>query len=213
MAQMRDGGMIGKLKGTLEEAGEDHLILDVHGVGYLVQVSTRTLANLPGIGEALVLSIETQVREDAIRLFGFTNELERDWFRLLTTVQGVGAKVALSVQAVLTPGELASAIALQDKAMVSRAPGVGPKVAQRIVTELKDKAPAYSGAAAAEIGLQSALGQGLAASNVTDAVSALSNLGYSSQQASAAVAKALKTAGDGAASAQLIRLALKELAG
>ncbi len=205
--------MIGKLRGTLDSIGEDHVILDVHGVGYLVHCSARTLGNLPGVGEALTLSIETHVREDMIRLFGFPGDLDRDWFRLLQSVQGVGAKVALAVQSVLTPGELASAIALQDKAMVARAPGVGPKVAQRIVTELRDKAPAYSGAAAAEIGLQSAIGSGLAPTAVTDAVSALTNLGYSGQQASAAVSKALKKAGDGADSAQLIRLGLKELAG
>jgi len=205
--------MIGKLKGVLDSIGEDHLILDVHGVGYQVHCSTRTLGNLPAAGEALTLSIETHVREDMIRLYGFPSELERDWFRLLQSVQGVGAKVALAVQSVLSPGELASAIALQDKAMVSRAPGVGPKVAQRIVTELRDKAPAFSGAAAAEIGLQSDVGAGRASSAVTDAVSALTNLGYSSVQASAAVAKAVAKAGDGAESAQLIRLGLKELAG
>ena len=205
--------MIGKLRGILDSIGEDHLILDVQGVGYLVHCSARTLGNLPGVGEALTLSIETHVREDMIRLFGFPGDLDRDWFRLLQSVQGVGAKVALAVQSVLTAGELASAIALQDKAMVARAPGVGPKVAQRIVTELRDKAPAYSGAAAAEIGLQSAIGSGLAPTAVTDAVSALTNLGYSGQQASAAVSKALKKAGDSADSAQLIRLGLKELAG
>jgi len=205
--------MIGKLKGVLDSIGEDHLILDVHGVGYQVHCSTRTLGNLPAAGEALTLSIETHVREDMIRLYGFPSELERDWFRLLQSVQGVGAKVALAVQSVLSPGELASAIALQDKAMVSRAPGVGPKVAQRIVTELRDKAPAFSGAAAAEIGLQSDVGAGRAPSAVTDAVSALTNLGYSSVQASAAVAKAVQKAGDGAESARLIRLGLKELAG
>lgn len=205
--------MIGKLKGTLDSIGEDHLILDVHGVGYLVHCSTRTLGNLPAAGEALALSIETHVREDMIRLYGFMTDLERDWFRLLQSVQGVGAKVALAVQSVLSPGELASAIALQDKAMVARAPGVGPKVAQRIVTELRDKAPAFSGAAAAEIGLQSDVGAGRASSAVTDAVSALTNLGYSGVQASAAVAKAVQKAGDGAESAQLIRLGLKELAG
>ena len=205
--------MIGKLKGTLDSVGEDHLILDVHGVGYMVHASARTLGGLPAVGEALALSIETHVREDMIRLFGFPTDLERDWFRLLQSVQGVGAKVALAVQSVLSPGDLASAIALQDKAMVSRAPGVGPKVAQRIVTELRDKAPAYSGAAAAEIGLQSAIGSGLASSSVTDAVSALTNLGYSSQQASAAVSKALKKGGEGLDSAQLIRMGLKELAG
>jgi Holliday junction DNA helicase RuvA len=205
--------MIGKLRGTLDSVGEDHLIIDVHGVGYLVHASARTLGNLPAAGEALTLSIETHVREDMIRLFGFATDLERDWFRLLQSVQGVGAKVALAVQSVMSPGELASAIALQDKAMVARAPGVGPKVAQRIVSELRDKAPAYSGAAAAEIGLQSAIGSGLASTSVTDAVSALTNLGYSAQQASAAVSKAIKKAGESADSAQLIRMGLKELAG
>jgi holliday junction DNA helicase RuvA len=204
--------MIGKLKGTIDEIGEDHVIVDVHGVGYVAFCSARTLGNLAGPGEAVVLHIETYVREDMIRLFGFQSHLEREWFRLLQSVQGVGAKVALAVQSVLSPGDLASAIALQDKAMVSRAPGVGPKVAQRIVTELRDKAPAYSGAAAAEIGLQSAIGAGHAPSSVTDAVSALTNLGYSSQQASAAVSKALKKGGEGLDSAQLIRLGLKELA-
>lgn len=204
--------MIGKLTGTLDTIAEDHAILDVGGVGYLVHCSTRTLANLPSPGDPLVLFIETVVREDSFRLYGFASELERDWFRLLQSVQGVGARVALAVQATLAPGELASAIALQDKSMVARAPGVGPKVAGRIVSELKDKAPAYSGAAAAEIGLQSEIGAGAAATAVTDAVSALTNLGYSSQQASAAVAKVLAKAGEDAQSAALIRLALKELA-
>lgn len=205
--------MIGKLTGTLDTIGEDHVILDVHGVGYVVACSTRTLSGLPGAGEALILWIETVVREDAIRLYGFMSELERDWFRLLQSVQGVGAKVALAIQSTLAAGDLASAIALQDKSMVARAPGVGPKVAGRIVTELKDKAPAYSGAAAAEIGLQSEIGAGAASTAVTDAVSALTNLGYSSQQASGAVAKALKKAGEDADSAALIRHGLKELAG
>ncbi len=205
--------MIGKLSGIVDSIGEDHLIVDVNGVGYLVYCATDILAKLPSIGEPAVLWIETHVREDAIRLYGFSSELERDWFRLLQSVQGVGARVALAVQSTLSPGDLASAIALQDKAMVSRAPGVGPKVAQRIVTELRDKAPAYSGAAAAEIGLQSEIGHGVAASAVTDAVSALTNLGYSAQQASAAIAKAVRQAGEDAESAQLIRLGLKELAG
>lgn len=205
--------MIGKLKGTIDEIGEDHVLLDVHGVCYVAFCSARTLGNIGAVGEALVLFIETYVREDQLKLFGFSNELERDWFRILQSVQGVGAKVALAIQATLAPNELASAIALQDKAMVSRAPGVGPKVAQRIVAELKDKAPAYSGAAAAEIGLQQDIGSGHANSAVVDAVSALSNLGYSSQQASSAVSKALVVAGEDADSAKLIRLGLKELAG
>jgi len=203
----------GRLKGVVDTIGEDDLILDVNGVGYEVYCSTRTLGEAPGPGEALTLWIDTHVREDAIRLYGFANELERDWFRLLQTVQGVGARVALALLSTLKPGDLASAIALQDKSMVARAPGVGPKVAQRIVAELRDKAPAYSGAAAAEIGLQQEIGAGGASSAVTDAVSALSNLGYSAQQASGAVAKALKNAGEDADSAKLIRMALKELAG
>ena len=205
--------MIGKLKGTLDSIGEDHVVIDVNGVGYVAHCSSRTLGTMPGNGEAITLVIETHVREDMIQLFGFRDELERDWFKLLQSVQGVGAKVALAIQSTLSAGDLASAIALQDKAMVSRAPGVGPKVAQRIVSELKDKAPAYSGAAAAEIGLQSDIGSGHASSAVVDAVSALTNLGYSSQQASGAVAKALKNAGEDADSAKLIRLGLKELAG
>jgi len=205
--------MIGKLKGLVDTIGEDELILDVGGVGYEVHCSSRTLGDAPGPGEALTLWIDTHVRDDAIKLYGFGSEPERDWFRLLQTVQGVGARVALSVLSTLRPGDLASAIALQDKAMVARAPGVGPKVAQRIVTELRDKAPAYSGAAAAELGLQREIGAGVASTPVTDAVSALSNLGYSSQQASGAVARALKNAGEAADSARLIRLALKELAG
>jgi len=205
--------MIGKLKGVVDSISEDAVIVDVLGVGYLVHCSTRTLASLPAIGEPVSLSIETHVREDMIKLFGFKDELERDWFRLLQSVQGVGAKVALAIQSTLTAADLASAIALQDKAMVSRAPGVGPKVAQRIVSELKDKVPAFSGAAAFDLGLQSQIGDGTAPNAVSDAVSALTNLGYSSQQAAVAVAKALKAAGEDADSARLIRLGLKELAG
>lgn len=205
--------MIGKLTGILDSIGDDHVIIDVNGVGYVAHCSSRTLGSLPQAGERISLSIETHVREDMIRLFGFRDDLERDWFKLLQSVQGVGAKVALAIQSTLSPGDLASAIALQDKSMVARAPGVGPKVAQRIVTELKDKAPAYSGAAAAEIGLQADIGSGHANSAVMDAVSALTNLGYSSQQASGAVSKVLKNAGEDADSAKLIRLGLKELAG
>src|SRR6266850_2151046 len=135
--------MIGKLKGIIESYGEDSIILDVNGVGYLVHCSARTLQELPAAGEPVMLAIETHVREDQIRLFGFRSDVEREWFRLLQTVQGVGTKVALSVLSTLKPADLATAIALRDKAMVARAPGVGPKVAERIVTELKDKAPAY----------------------------------------------------------------------
>src|SRR6185436_12960180 len=130
--------MIGKLKGLVDSYGEDYVILDVGGVGYQVHCSSRTLQALPSPGEAAVLSIETYVREDQIKLFGFRTDTEREWFRLLQTVQGVGAKVALAVLSTLPPAELANAIALRDKAAVSRTPGVGPKVAERIVSELKD---------------------------------------------------------------------------
>ncbi|MFS8044473.1 Holliday junction branch migration protein RuvA [Rhizobium sp. BR 314] len=202
--------MIGKLKGTIEEIGEDYVLVDVHGVCYVAYCSARTLSKLGSVGEACILFIETYVREDQIRLFGFMTALEREWFNIVQTVQGVGAKVALALLSTLTPAELANAIALQDRAAVSRAPGVGPKVAMRIVTELKNKAPAFAGDAA-NIVLKQELGEGVAAAPVVDAVSALTNLGYSRDQAANAVAAALKTAGDGADSAKLIRLGLKEL--
>jgi Holliday junction DNA helicase RuvA len=149
--------MIGKLKGLLDSYGEDSVIVDVNGVGYLVHCSTRTLQELPGPGEPVTLAIETHVREDQIRLFGFTSDIEREWFRLLQTVQGVGTKVALAVLGTLKPADLASAIAMRDKAMVARTPGVGPKVAERIVTELKDKAPAYTNVDPALVRLSGAL--------------------------------------------------------
>jgi holliday junction DNA helicase RuvA len=203
--------MIGKLKGVIDEIGEDHVIVDVHGVGYVAFCSMRTLGSLPGAGEAVTLFIDTYVREDMLRLFGFQTTLEREWFRLLQSVQGVGAKVALAVLSTLTAPDLANAIALRDIAMVSRAPGVGKKVAERIVTELKNKAPAFAGGAA-NIGLKQEIGEGVAPAPVTDAVSALTNLGYSRDVAANAVAAALKVAGEGADSAKLIRLGLKELA-
>ncbi|MCJ8026956.1 Holliday junction branch migration protein RuvA [Shinella yambaruensis] len=203
--------MIGKLKGTIDEIGEDHVVVDVHGVGYVAFCSARTLGKLGSSGEAAVLFIETYVREDQFKLFGFLTALEREWFRLLQSVQGVGSKVALAVLSTLTPGELANAIALQDKTAVSRAPGVGPKVAVRIITELRNKAPAFAGEASASIGLKQELGEGVASAPVSDAVSALTNLGYSRDQAANAVAAALKNGGEGADSAKLIRLGLKEL--
>ncbi|WP_421915851.1 Holliday junction branch migration protein RuvA [Mesorhizobium sp.] len=204
--------MIGKLKGTLDEIDEDHCVVDVHGVGYVAYCSARMLASLPAPGEAVVLFIETYVREDMLRLYGFQSALEREWFRLLMTVQGVGAKVALAVLSTLAPADLANAIALRDIAMVSRAPGVGKKVAERIVTELKNKAPAYAGAASGTIGLKQELGEGVAPAPITDAVSALVNLGYSRDTAANAVAAALRTAGEDADASKLIRFGLKELA-
>ena len=188
--------MIGKLKGVIDSYGEDFIVLDVHGVGYLVNCSARTLQSLPAPGEAATLSIETHVREDQIRLFGFVSDLEREWFRLLQTVQGVGAKVALSILSTLKPGELASAIAIADKASIRRAPGVGPKVAERIVIELKDKAPAYSELDPAIINLSGAVHEKRAPRPVLDAVSALVNLGYGQPQAAAAVAAASRSVGE-----------------
>ena len=202
--------MIGKLKGTIDEIGDDYVLVDVHGVCYVAYCSARTLSKLGSVGEACVLFIETYVREDQLKLFGFRTQLEREWFNLLQSVQGVGAKVALAVLSTLTPPELANAIALQDKTTVSRAPGVGPKVAIRIVTELKNKAPAFAGEAI-NIGLKQEIGEGVAAAPVADAVSALTNLGYSRDQAANAVAAAMKTAGEDADSAKLIRLGLREL--
>lgn len=203
--------MIGKLKGTVDSYGDDHLVLDVHGVGYLVHCSGRTLQALPAAGEAAVLFIETFVREDQIRLFGFQSEAEREWFRLLQAVQGIGAKTALAILSTLRPSELAHAIALGDKTTIARAPGVGPRVATRIVTELKDKTPALSGADPLVAQLS---GEAPARANgpLADAVSALTNLGYGVPQASAAIAAAARGAGEGATTETLIRLGLRELA-
>ena len=203
--------MIGKLKGIVDAYGVDYVILDVGGVGYQVHCSARTLAALPAPREAATLSIETYVREDQIKLFGFSSDMEREWFRLLQTVQGVGAKVALSVLGTLKVSELASAIAMRDKAAVARSPGVGPKVAERIVTELKDKAPEFASIDPSVIALSGALDEKRAPKPVTDAVSALVNLGYGQPQAAAAIAAAARNAGDAADTATLIRQGLKEL--
>ena len=203
--------MIGKLKGLVDGYGEDFVHIDVGGVVYEAMCSSKTLQALPQVGHAAVLHTEMVVREDLIRLYGFASEAEKAWFNLLTTVQGVGARVALSILSTLAPGELASAIALQDKAMVGRASGVGPKLAVRIVTELKGKVPALGANDAAVLGLQAALGDGIVRGPVADAVSALSNLGYSQAQASAAVARVVAKEGDGATAEKLIRLGLREL--
>jgi holliday junction DNA helicase RuvA len=203
--------MIGKLRGILDSAGKDWLIIDVGGVGYEVTCPSRTLSRLPAPGQPLTLIIETHVREDHIKLFGFLSEAERSWFRLLQNVQGVGTKVALSVLGILEPHELANAIAMQDKAHISRAPGVGPKVAQRIVSELRDKAPALlmGGNLASAVSGTAASGQ---SSSVSDAISALVNLGYGAGDASAAIASVSAKAGKEARAEDLIRLGLKELA-
>jgi holliday junction DNA helicase RuvA len=204
--------VIGKLKGVIDAYGEDFVIVDVHGVGYVVHCSSRTLQNLPPTGEAAVLAIETHVREDMIRLYGFRSDQEREWFRLLQTVQGVGSKVALGILSVLDPGGLATAIASGDKASVARGPGVGPKLAARIVAELKDKAPAFGAVDPALIRLSDSMEDRSAPVPVRDAISALVNLGYPQVQASAAIAAALKQTGDEAEAKTLIRLGLRELA-
>jgi Holliday junction DNA helicase RuvA len=206
--------MIGKLRGLVDTISTDHAIIDTGGVGYEVACSARTLAALPQPGEPVTLSIETHVREDAIKLYGFLTQAERSWFRLLQSVQGVGAKVALSILSTLDISQLASAIALQDKSMVTRAPGVGPKVALRIVNELKDKAPslAISAASASAAPLNGVKPAAAAVSPVAEAVSALVNLGYPPIQANAAVANAIEKAGEAQHTEALIRLSLKELA-
>ena len=203
--------MIGKLKGLVDGFGDDFVQIDVGGVVYEAFCSTKTLQALPRVGEATVVFIEMIVREDLIRLYGFATEVEKAWFRILMTVQGVGARVALGVLSALTPSEISSAIALQDKAMIGRANGVGPKLAIRIVTELKGKVPAIGAIDAGVLGLQTALGEGVASSNITDAVSALSNLGYSSAQASGAVARVISKEGEDITTERLIRLGLREL--
>jgi Holliday junction DNA helicase RuvA len=204
--------VIGKLRGVIDAYGEDFVVIDVQGVGYLVTCSSRTLQQLPPTGEAAALSIETYVREDMIRLYGFRSDIEREWFRLLQTVQGVGAKVALGILSALDPGALATAIATGDKGSISRGPGVGPKLAARIVAELKDKAPAFAGIDPALVRLAGAVDEKKAPQPVSDAVSALVNLGYAQAQASAAIAAALRQAGEAAEAKTLIRLGLRELA-
>lgn len=203
--------MIGKLRGLVDSVSKDWVIVDVSGVGYEVFCPSRTLSQLPPKGQEVTLTIETYVREDAIKLFGFLSDAERSWFRLLQNVQGVGAKVALSVLGVLEPHELANAIALQDKAQVGRAPGVGPKVAQRIVSELRDKAPGLlaAGDIGAKMSVMPSPGQ---VSNVSDAISALVNLGYSINDASIAISTISERLGEGARTEEIIRQGLKELA-
>jgi Holliday junction DNA helicase RuvA len=204
--------MIGKLRGVMDSYGEDFVVLDVNGVGYVVHCSARTLQALPQPGEQAVLSIETQVREDSIKLFGFGSDVEREWFRLLQTVQGVGAKVALAVLGVLSASDLASAVALQDKAAVARAPGVGPKLAARIIAELKDRAPAFASVDPNVIRLTGGTEAEAVRGPAQDAISALVNLGYARPHAAAAVAASLKALGEGAEASALIRRGLKELA-
>jgi Holliday junction DNA helicase RuvA len=197
--------MIARLRGLLDSFGADHAVVDVNGIGYLVSTSTRTLAALGPVGGEVVLLTEMQVSDDAIRLIGFATAEERDWFRLLTSVQGVGSRVALGILSALAGDELHRAIASGDHAMVSRAQGVGPKLAQRIVNELKDKAGAIPlGGGGAAVPRAGGIG--------ADAVSALLNLGFRPAEASSAVAQAEAELGPEASLDALVRAALKKAA-
>ena len=198
--------MIAHLNGHLAATGIDHAVIDVNGVGYLVGASAKTLAALGGIGEFVTIHTEMLVSEDSMRLMGFASAEERDWFRLLTGVQGVGAKVALAILSILSPAEVQTAIARADAAMVARANGVGPKLAQRIVNELKDKAGGIA------IGGGGAGAAAPASGAANDAVSALLNLGFKPAEASSAVNAASDELGPGATLDALVRLALRKAA-
>ena len=198
--------MIAKLRGLLDSFGDDWCIIDVNGIGYHVFCSSRTLNNLNGLGEEVTLLTETHIREDHFHLFGFATELERDWFRLVQTVQGVGAKVALAILSAVGPDELSNSIAAQDKTVVGLATGVGPKLATRIIHELKDKVAKF-----ALTPVKLGDGSPLRSSALGDAVSALSNLGYKQAEAYTAVSKAINDGADDDVQV-LIRLGLKELA-
>jgi Holliday junction DNA helicase RuvA len=204
--------LIGKLTGVVDSVASDAAIIDVGGVGYVVHASGKTLARLGARGSAVSLMIDTHVREDAISLFGFAEAVERDWFRALLNVQGVGAKVALSILSVLAPDELARAVAAQDKAAVARANGVGPKLAQRVVSEMKDKAGGINLGAALTAGstVDAAPVNG-ADGPMNDAVSALVNLGYRRAEAYGAVARVMQKEGAAAPLNDLILKGLKEL--
>jgi Holliday junction DNA helicase RuvA len=206
---MERGAMIAKLAGTVDSVGPDGAVIDVGGVGYLAFCSTRTIGRLPPPGAAVRLLIDTHVREDHIHLYGFIDAAERDWFRLLTTVQGVGARLALAVLSAVTPEALLLAILAQDKAVLAQADGVGPRLAARIVNELRDKVGGLALAAASPAG-----GEGPAIPDkgaAADAVSALVNLGYRRAEAFGAVAAAARRLGDDAALDALIRAGLQEL--
>ena len=198
--------MIARLRGRLDSFDADHAVLDVNGVGYLVFASSRTLSGLGAIGEEVVLHTVMLVSDDDIRLIGFATGEERNWFRLLTSVQGVGARVALGILSALSGDELHKAIASGDKAMVARAQGVGPKLAQRVVNELKDKVGGIA------LGAESGIAAPKAGSLSADAASALLNLGFRPAEASAAVARAEAELGPGATLDALVRTALKKAA-
>ena len=207
----QEQNMIAKLKGLLDETGADWAVIDVQGVGYLVHCSSKTLSALGEVGEGCTLYTDLQVSENDMRLLGFADAAERDWFRLLTQVQGVGSKVALAILSALSAGELQGACAGGDAAMVARANGVGPKLAGRIVNELKDKAGAMPGGGGVAGVPLAAVSQAGATS--ADAVSALENLGFKPAVAARAVALAQGELGEGESEGDLIRVALKRAAG
>jgi len=198
--------MIAKLTGRLDSSGAGHAVIDVGGVGYLVEASARTLDALGAVGGEVTIHTEMLVGEDFLRLLGFARAEERDWFRLLTSVQGVGAKVALAILSALEVADLQRALASGDSAMIARANGVGPKLAQRITHELKDKAGALGGIAGSNSALSATSGP------LGDAVTALTGLGFKPGEASAAVAAASEELGAGANLDALVRLALKKAA-
>ena len=203
--------MIAKLTGVLDSTGEDWVVIDTNGVGYLIFCSTRTLINFPSCGEIVSLIIETHIREDHIHLYGFIDQAERDWFRLLTSVQGVGAKVGLGILSVLSPAELSDAILSEDKGMITRAPGVGPKLATRLLSELKDKTGGLPTSAFPSETASAATGKGASSAAFDDAVSALVNLGYQRSAAFSAVSSAINTSSEAAPVEDLIRAGLREL--
>ena len=199
--------MIAKLTGRLDSSGAGHAVIDVGGVGYLVEASARTLDALGPVGGDVTVHTEMLVGEDFLRLLGFAKAEERDWFRLLTSVQGVGAKVALAILSALEVADLQRALASADSAMIARANGVGPKLAQRITHELKDKAGALGGMVVGSNPTRGAIGSPLG-----DAVTALTGLGFKPGEASAAVAAASEELGAGASLDALVRAALKKAA-
>ncbi len=201
--------MIARLKGTVDQLGDGSVVIDVGGVGYLAFCSSKTLGQL-AVGEAVSLEIETHVREDHIHLYGFRDAAERDWFKLLTSVQGVGAKVGLAVLGVLGPDDLMRAVAAGDKAMVTQTPGVGPKLATRILSELKDKVGVIAIGQAGAAKPTAAAAPGARA--LSDAASALANLGYGPAEALGAVSRVADRLGNGVPVEELIREGLRELA-
>jgi Holliday junction DNA helicase RuvA len=201
--------MIAKLAGLVDQIGPEAAVIDVGGVGYLAFCSTRTISRLPAVGSVASLLIETHVREDHIHLYGFVDAAERDWFRRLTTVQGVGARLALAILSAMAPDQLGLAILAQDKVALTRAEGVGARLATRIVNELRDKVGGGAGAATSPVPITSA--PDTDAGPAADAVSALVNLGYRRTEAFGAVATAARRLGSGADTGALIRAGLQEL--